>query len=151
MSRRGGSEVVVILWRDIPAQINGKMGADKHQFILPHRFQKAIDRAAMVAGKKTAQEYVGEWRRTSYPLTGELATTVDAIAASMEVEFTNQRLHTLIDNGGWDPANPHDAQTHEPIVIDDETREAIARADVADDEEPNLADSDIAQPGDQPS
>ena len=34
MSRRGGSEVVVIMWRDIPAQINGKAGADKHQVIL---------------------------------------------------------------------------------------------------------------------
>ena len=104
MSRRGGSEVVVILWRDIPAQINGKVGADRHQVILPHRFQKAIDRAAMVADKKTAQEYVGEWRRTSYPLTGELVTTIDDIAASIEVEFTNDRLHTLVDNGGWDPA-----------------------------------------------
>ena len=104
MSRRGGSEVVIILWRDIPAQINGKVGADRHQVILPHRFQKAIDRAAMVADKKTAQEYVGEWRRTSYPLTGELVTTIDDIAASIEVEFTNDRLHTLVDNGGWDPA-----------------------------------------------
>ena len=117
MSRRGGSEVVVIMWRDIPAQINGKAGADKHQVILPHRFQKAIDRAAMVAGKKTAQEYVGEWRRTSYPLTTDLAETVDAIAASIEVEFTNERLHALVDHGGWDPANPHDAQTHDPIEI----------------------------------
>ena len=104
MSRRGGSEVVVILWRDIPAQINGKVGTDRHQVILPHRFQKAIDRAAMVADKKTAQEYVGEWRRTSYPLTGELVPTIDDIAAAIEVEFTNDRLHTLVDNGGWDPA-----------------------------------------------
>jgi uncharacterized protein (DUF2164 family) len=104
MSRRASSEVVVIMWRDIPAQINGKVGADRHQVILPHRFQKAIDRAAMVAEKKTAQEYVGEWRRTSYPLTGELAATIDAIAASIEVEFTNERLHALVDNGGWDPA-----------------------------------------------
>lgn len=119
MSRRGGSEVVVILWRDIPAQINGKVGADRHQVILPHRFQKAIDRAAMVADKKTAQEYVGEWRRTSYPLTGELGPTIDGIAASIEVEFTNERLHTIVDNGGWDPVTaaiadtPND--THTPI------------------------------------
>jgi hypothetical protein len=112
MSRRSASEVVVILWRDIPAQVNGKVGAERHQVILPHRFQKAIDRAAMVAEKKTAQEYVGEWRRTSYPLTGELAATIDAIAASIEVEFTNQRLHTLVDNGGWDPANPTVVTTH---------------------------------------
>ena len=104
--RRSGNEVVVILWRDIPAQINGRVGEERHQAILPHRFQKAIDRAAMVAGKKTAQEYVGEWRRTSYPLTGELAITIDSIAASIEVEFTNERLHTLVDNGGWDPSSP---------------------------------------------
>ena len=113
MSRRSSSEVVVIMWRDIPAQINGKAGADRHQVILPHRFQKAIDRAAMVAGKKTAQEYVGEWRRTSYPLAGELAATVDEIAASIEVEFTNERLHALVDNGGWDPAAA--TATTEPV------------------------------------
>jgi len=105
MSRRSSaSEIVVILWRDIPAQINGKVGDERVQVILPHRFQKAIDRAAMVAEKKTAQEYVGEWRRASYPLTGDLAASVDATAASIETEFTNERLHALVDNGGWDPA-----------------------------------------------
>ena len=118
MSRRTASEVVVILWRDIPAQVNGKVGTDRHQVILPHRFQKAIDRAAMVAEKKTAQEYVGEWRRTSYPLTGELAATIDAIAASIEVEFTNQRLHTLVDNGGWDPATPTTSTTNDTVSND---------------------------------
>ena len=106
MSRRSGNEVVVILWRDIPAQINGRTGDARHQAILPRRFQKAIDRAAMVAGKKTAQEYVGEWRRTSYPLTGELVETIDGIAASIEVEFTSERLHSLVENGGWDPSSP---------------------------------------------
>ena len=111
--RRSGNEVIVILWRDIPAQINGRVGEERHQAILPHRFQKAIDRAAMVAGKKTAQEYVGEWRRTSYPLTGELVETIDAIAASIEVEFTNERLHTLVDNGGWDPSSPELAPEQE--------------------------------------
>ncbi len=106
MARRTASEIVVILWRDIPAQVNGRDGDEREQIILPGRFQKAIDRAAMVAGKKTAQEYVGEWRRTSARPTGELAATVEAIAASIEAEFTNDRLHSLIDNGGWDPASP---------------------------------------------
>ena len=61
---RRGSELVVISWRDIPAQVNARLGAEKHQVVLPRRFQRAIDDAAMVAGKKTASEYVGEWRRT---------------------------------------------------------------------------------------
>jgi hypothetical protein len=103
---RKSSEVVVILWRDIPAQVNGKAGGERHQVLLPHRFQKAIDRAAMVAEKKTAQEYVGEWRRASYPLAGDLVATIDEIAQRMEAEFPNDRLMTLVDNGGWDPVSP---------------------------------------------
>ncbi len=120
-SRRStASEVVIIMWRDIPAQINGKSGEERHQVMLPHRFQKAIDRAAMVAGKKTAQDYVGEWRRTNQPLVGELAATVDATAASIEVEFTNQRLHVLVANGGWDPASPeHPGTDPAPLATDD--------------------------------
>ena len=70
--------------------------------------QKAIDRAAMVAGKKTAQEYVGEWRRTAHPLQGELVPTVESLAAQIDREFPNERLHALVDNGGWDPARPQE-------------------------------------------
>jgi Virulence factor len=111
--RRTSSEIVVILWRDIPAQVNGKAGEVRHQVMLPHRFQKAIDRAAMVADKKTAQAYVGEWRRTNHPVVGDLIECVDATAASIEAEFTNERLHTLVANGGWDPASPdpHDDES----------------------------------------
>jgi hypothetical protein len=122
MGRRSSNEIVVIMWRDIPAQINGKVGDERHQVMLPHRFQKAIDRAAMVAGKKTAQDYVGEWRRTNHPITGELVETVDATAATIEREFTNERLHALVANGGWDPASPerHDDSTATATPGDDE-------------------------------
>ena len=75
--------------------------------------EKAIDRAAMVAGKKTAQEYVAEWRRTSYPVSGDLVTTVEATAATIEQEFTNERLHALVDNGGWDPISPEQSAAQE--------------------------------------
>jgi hypothetical protein len=115
MARRSGNQIVVIMWRDIPAQINGQVGDERHQVMLPHRFQKAIDRAAMVAGKKTAQDYVGEWRRTTHPIVGELVESVDTTAAHIEAEFTNERLHVLVANGGWDPASPesHADQTTE--------------------------------------
>ena len=106
---RERNEVVVIMWRDIPAQIKGKAGADKHQVILPHRFQKAIDRAAMVAGKKTAHEYVGEWRRISSPVVQHMAAEVEATAAALEAQFPPERLRTLIDNGGWDPVTTTEA------------------------------------------
>ena len=74
--RNRGNEIVVILWRDIPAQVNGRVGEDRHQHILARRFQHAIDEAAMVAGKKTANEYVQEWRRETIAFTG--ATLADS-------------------------------------------------------------------------
>ena len=61
------NQLVVISWRDIPAQVNAQAGRRRHQVVLDERFQQAIDRAAMVAGKKTAHEYVAEWRRHSVP------------------------------------------------------------------------------------
>jgi hypothetical protein len=39
--------------------------------------------------------------------------TVDATAAAIEQEFTNERLHTLVDNGGWDPISPEQTPAQE--------------------------------------
>ena len=115
---RNKDQMVIIMWRDIPAQVNGQRGADRHQVILPHRFQKAIDRAAMVAGKKTAQEYVGEWRRATHAIVGELVECVDATAATMQQEFSNERLNTLVSNGGWDPLKPQAEIAIDPTASD---------------------------------
>ncbi len=145
---RSAAEVVVIMWRDIPAQINGKSGDERHQVMLPHRFQKAIDRAAMVAGKKTAQDYVGEWRRTQHPLVGELAATVDATAASIELEFTNERLHVLVANGGWDPASPeHPGTAPASIATDDLSVGDDSDENTDSDENPTAADNISDQEG----
>ena len=104
MARRG-SELVVISWRDIPAQVNARAGSDKHQVVLPRRFQKAIDDAAMVAGKKTASEYVGEWRRaaSAIPSGGALNTAAEQVARTLEAEFPRARLAKFVANGGFDP------------------------------------------------
>ena len=49
--RRGGTaEVVTIYWRDIPAQVNGQQGRDRHQLLLSSKFQRAVDRAKRKAG-----------------------------------------------------------------------------------------------------
>jgi hypothetical protein len=103
---RRGSELVVISWRDIPAQVNARSGADKHQVVLARRFQRAIDDAAMIAGKKTASEYVGEWRRLSL----EIPAGLDSISAAADQEarrldgaFPKERLQRFVANGGWDP------------------------------------------------
>ena len=53
---RGGAEVVTIMWRDIPAQVNGQRGRERHQVALSAKFQRAIDRAKRKAGIVTADE-----------------------------------------------------------------------------------------------
>jgi len=109
---RRGNELVIILWRDIPAQVNVRAGSEKHQEVLPRRFQRAIDDAAMVAGKKTANEYVGEWRRTSLPLPttaaggDEIRAAAVAEAQRLEAAFPRERLQLFVANGGWDPDAP---------------------------------------------
>jgi hypothetical protein len=103
---RRGNELVVISWRDIPAQVNARSGADKHQVVLPRRFQRAIDDAAMIADKKTAGEYVGEWRRTSLSLPpgpDGIDSAAEQEAHRLDVAFPRERLQRLVANGGWDP------------------------------------------------
>jgi Virulence factor len=103
---RDSNEIVVISWRDIPAQVNGRAGRERHQVVLPERFQKAIDRAAKVAGKKTVHEYVAEWQRTSLPLEGDPLTAARAEAARLEAAFPSQKLRAFAAAGGFDPEVP---------------------------------------------
>jgi hypothetical protein len=116
MARRGRSdELVIISWRDIPAQVNGGTGEQKHQRILPQRFQGAIDRAAMKAGKKTSGEYVQEWRRSTVALpadfSGDYHAAVLAEAERIENEFPSARLKLWIETGGWNPDRPESERT----------------------------------------
>ncbi len=103
--RRGGPALKIIKWRDIPAQINGTVGDRKVQVELPPRFQKAIDRAAMVADKKDANSYVAEMGSETRPIDPD--TDVDAavadLVASIEAEFTKERLNDFVRAGGFTP------------------------------------------------
>ena len=102
--RNDDGSLVLISWRDIPAQVNGGAGTDRVQRILPRRFQRAIDRAAMVAGKTQASQYVGEWRRTMIPAgSDDPEAAAMAAAASLEEAFPRERLDEFVRTGGWDP------------------------------------------------
>jgi len=94
------NQLVVISWRDIPAQVNAQAGRTRHQLLLPRRFQLAIDRAAMVAGKKTAQDYIGEWKRTSRPCGDDLEAEATAEVTRIESDYPKERLNRLVDHGG---------------------------------------------------
>ena len=103
MARRAERrEVVVIMWRDIPAQVNGQAGRDRHQVMLHPRFQRAIDRAKRKARIVTAHEDVAQWRRISTPCDGDVVAAAEAEARRLEDEYPADRLGTIAVHGGFD-------------------------------------------------
>ncbi len=105
--RRGGPSLKIIKWRDIPAQVNATSGTEKVQIELPHRFQAAIDRAAMLADKKDANSYIAEMGQEVRPLEGDdLQAAAQQVVADIEAEFTKDRLNEFVRNGGYHPSEP---------------------------------------------
>lgn len=105
--RRSKNELAIIYWRDIPAQVNADVGDKRIQRILPRRFQKAIDRAAMVADKTQASEYVAEWHKVAIAASPDNPqSSALAIAAELEDAFPLERLNQFVQAGGWNPEKP---------------------------------------------
>ena len=102
MPRDAAPHVVVISWRDIPAQVNGQAGRDRHQVLLSEKFQRAIDRAKRKARITTAQEDVGQWRRTTLPAGDDPAGDADREAARLEQAYSAERLGSIAFSGGWE-------------------------------------------------
>ena len=94
----------LILWRDIPSQVVVQRGRRREKLMLATRFQQAIDRAAMRAGKGSSDAYIAEWRRETIALDGEI--DIEAIvkeeANRIDREFPDERLDALIRSHGVD-------------------------------------------------
>ena len=107
---RRSNEVVVISWRDIPAQVNGQVGRERHQVALSDKFQRAIDRAKRKAKIRTAHEDVAQWRRISRPLDGDGPAAAQAEADRIAEAYSTERLGKLAFAGGWE----RDVEEHQP-------------------------------------
>jgi hypothetical protein len=95
------SELVIVSWRDIPAQVIVKAGRRTARRPLPDRFQEAIDRAAMRAGLRDTDAYLAEWRRTAAgPCGDDLEAEAEAAAARLDADFPPERLRALVAAGG---------------------------------------------------
>lgn len=105
MGRRGGvGQIVTIYWRDIPAQVNGQWGRERHQVLLSDKFQRAIDRAKRKAGIYTAEDDIAQWRRVGSPCAGDVsavAAAAEAAAARIERETSRDYLGRLAYAGGF--------------------------------------------------
>jgi len=96
---RGAVEVVTIYWRDIPAQVNGQNGRERHQVLLSSKFQRAVDRAKRKAGIYTAEEDIAQWHRTSEACDDHVLAA-EAQAAALEAEYSKEYLGKLAFAGG---------------------------------------------------
>jgi cvfA/B/C family virulence factor len=89
--------LTIISWRDIPAQVIVKRGRETAKVALSPRFQEAVDRAAMRAGKGTSDAYLADWKRSEPRSCGEdLQAEAAAEAARIEARFTDEDLEALI-------------------------------------------------------
>lgn len=95
-------KLTLISWRDIPSQVIGQRGRQREKALLSARFQEAIDRAAMRAGKGGSDAYIAEWRRdrSSLDTDDDLGEIVAGETAKLEAEYSDERLLQLIRNHG---------------------------------------------------
>jgi hypothetical protein len=93
---------IYVYWRDIPSQVIVQRGRQREKSMLSARFQEAIDRAAMRAGKGSSDAYIAEWRRETVrcDAEGDLQQIALREVSRLESEFSDARLKALIRNHG---------------------------------------------------
>jgi hypothetical protein len=101
------ASLIIISWRDIPAQVLVKRGRETAKVQLSARFQEAVDRAAMRAGKGSSDAYLADWKRSDPKPCGEdLKAEAAAEAARLEAAFSDADLEALIRAKGVRAAGP---------------------------------------------
>ena len=94
------AKLISIYWRDIPAQVVGREGRNNYKKELEPRFAKAIDRAAMRAGRGSSDAYLADWRRETEMVSGDIEAMVAERVAKLENEFNEEYLETVVKAGG---------------------------------------------------
>ena len=97
------ADLVIVYWRDIPAQVIVKKGRTSAKRELALRFTEAIDMAAMRTGAAETDAYLAEWRRGDpVDVSDDLEAEADAAAARIDADYGKDRLAALVKNGGRD-------------------------------------------------
>ena len=99
------AKMITFFWRDIPSHVMYKAGREKHRKQLDPKFETAIDRAAMRAGKGSSDAYIAEWRRETkrFDGVGDPAKLVETQIHQLEQEFSDEILEKTIKAGGIKP------------------------------------------------
>jgi hypothetical protein len=95
-------KLILISWRDIPSQVIVQRGRQREKAMLGQRFQEAIDRAAMRAGKGSSDAYIAEWRRdrTTMETDDDLGAIARGEIDRLEAEYPDERLQQMIKSHG---------------------------------------------------
>ncbi|MEM7242884.1 MAG: virulence factor [Pseudomonadota bacterium] len=95
-------DLVIVYWRDIPAQVIVGKGRRAAKIQLTERFEQAIDRCAMKVGARDTDAYLAEWRKAApVSVEGEANEVAKSEADRIEAEYDTQKLKQLIENEGW--------------------------------------------------
>ena len=95
-------DLVIVYWRDIPAQVIVGKGRRAAKVQLTERFEQAIDRCAMKVGARDTDAYLAEWRKSDpIAVEGDANEVAKSEANRLEAEYDTEKLKKLIDNEGW--------------------------------------------------
>ena len=95
------ADLIIVYWRDIPAQVTVKRGGLNAKRELSLRFTEAIDMAAMRSGAAATDDYLAEWRRADpVPVGDDLEAEADKAVSELEAAYDRDRLVALAKAGG---------------------------------------------------
>lgn len=97
------AQLVTIWWRDIPMQVIAREGRRTEKRVLDRRFQVAVDKAAINAGRKSYDEYIAEMGRSERECGADLAAEADGEAARLEAAYSREVVRRLVERGGEGP------------------------------------------------
>ena len=99
------ADLVVVYWRDIPAQVIVRKGRQNAKRELPLRFTEAIDMAAMRSGAGDTDAYLAEWRKAEPVSVGDdLEQEAEKALTDIDAAYSRERLAALAKAGGREAA-----------------------------------------------
>jgi len=95
------ADLIVVYWRDIPAQVIVKKGRQNAKRELPMRFIQAIDACAMKVGAKSASNYLDDWRKADpIPVSDDIDAEADKAVNELDTRFDKAKLIALVNSSG---------------------------------------------------
>jgi hypothetical protein len=97
------ADLIIVYWRDIPAQVIVRKGRQNAKRELPLRFTEAIDMAAMRTGASGTDAYLAEWRKADpVPVGDDLEAEAEKALQDIDSRYPKERLVALAKAGGND-------------------------------------------------